>query len=497
MFGNIVLLRWDDNVLMNAQADKIGRRNMEQKNIPIERRFAVIAFIVGGILLFITPPMAAPDENDHFYNMYAFSDADFFADSQGNLLGRMLPVCIIDFVNNYNEKFAAKLNEQYNFSEAYTSWAIPSDFEEYRFVPYWNSNVNLIGYLPSGTGIVIYRILAATFPFICMSPYNLLLFGRICNLTFYIVIMYYALKWTPILKYTIFLSALFPMSLFLASTLSYDTVIIGFCTLLFSRIMNILSSTRIITRKDLIVISVCFFFLVNVKTAYAPLLIALFSLPVTRFSNVKRYIKYIVIVVSTGIIPFVLFNVGKNIGLKNFTWKYTAAMNEQTKVILSDPVNFVNCIVNSFVKYGKFYYLGSLGSLGQQDTNLPEVFLYILTFITLFVALIEISSQDLITVKFKILSLIGIFLTIYAVFAGTYIIWTGTRYEIGLDYVEGCQGRYFIPLLIWVTVFFSNSSLKKRRRIFKLVEKLSVGIVIFMLIITLICVFIRFWIHNY
>lgn len=77
MFGNIVLLRWDDNVLMNAQADKIGRRNMEQKNIPIERRFAVIAFIVGGILLFITPPMAAPDENDHFYNMYAFSDADF------------------------------------------------------------------------------------------------------------------------------------------------------------------------------------------------------------------------------------------------------------------------------------------------------------------------------------------------------------------------------------------------------------------------------------
>lgn len=465
--------------------------------MPIERRFAVIAFIVGGLLLFITPPMAAPDENDHLYNIYAFSDADFFPDFQGDLLGRMLPECIIDFVNSYNERFAAKLNEQYNFSEAYGSWAIPSDFEEYRFVPYWNSNVNLIGYLPSGAGIVIYRILAAAFPFICISPYNLLLFGRICNLTFYIVIMYYALKWIPILKNTIFLIALFPMSLFLASTLSYDTIIIGFCTLLFSRIMNILSSTRIITRKDLIVISVCALFLLNVKTAYVPLLIALLSVPVVRFGNAKRYIKYIVTVVGTGIVPFVIFYVGKNIGLKDFIWKYEEAMNEQTKVILSDPVNFVKCIANSFVQYGKFYYLGCLGSLGQQDTNLPEVFLYILTFITLFVALVEVSSQNLITVKFKILSLVGVLLTIYAIFAGTYIIWTGTRYEIGLDYVEGCQGRYFIPLLIWVAGLFANSTLKKRRKIFRLVEKLSVHSGIFISIITLICVFTRFWIHNF
>lgn len=465
--------------------------------MPIEKWFAVIAFIVGGILLFIIPPMAAPDENDHFYNIYAFSDAGFFPDFQEDLLGRMLPECIIDFVNGYNERFAAKLNEQYNFSEAYGSWAIPSDFEEYRFVSYWNSNVNLIGYLPSGTGIVIYRILAAAFPFICVSPYNLLLFGRICNLTFYIIIMYYALKWTPILKYTIFLTALFPMSLFLASTLSYDTIIIGFCTLLFSRIMNILSSTRIISRKDLIVISSCAIFLVNVKTAYVPLLIVLFSLAVERFEKIGRYIKYIAVVLGTGMIPFVIFYVGKGVVLKDFTWKYTTAMNEQAKVILSAPVYFVNYIANSFVQYGKFYYLGCLGSLGQQDTNLPEVFLYILTFITLFVAFVEVSSQNLITVKFKILSLIGILLTIYAIFAGTYIIWTGTRYEIGLDYVEGCQGRYFIPLIIWVVGLFANSTLKERGKILKLVRILSVGSGIFISIITLICVFIRFWIHNY
>lgn len=465
--------------------------------MPIEKWFAVIAFIVGGILLFIIPPMAAPDENDHFYNIYAFSDAGFFPDFQEDLLGRMLPECIIDFVNGYNERFAAKLNEQYNFSEAYGSWAIPSDFEEYRFVPYWNSNVNLIGYLPSGTGIVIYRILAAAFPFICVSPYNLLLFGRICNLTFYIIIMYYAIKWTPILKYTIFLTALFPMSLFLASTLSYDTIIIGFCTLLFSRIMNILSSTRIISRKDLIVISSCAIFLLNVKTAYVPLLIVLFSLAVERFEKIGRYIKYIVVVLGTGMIPFVIFYVGKGVVLKDFTWKYTPAMNEQAKVILSAPVYFVNYIANSFVHYGKFYYLGCLGSLGQQDTNLPEVFLYILTFITLFVAFVEVSSQNLITVKFKILSLIGILLTIYAIFAGTYIIWTGTRYDIGLDYVEGCQGRYFIPLIIWVVGLFGNSTLKKRSGMLKLVRILSINSGIFISIITLICVFTRFWIHNY
>lgn len=465
-----------------------------EKNIQIEKWFAIIALIVGGILLFIIPPMASPDEGDHLFNAYTFSEANFFPDVQGDATGRMLPNCIIDFVEAYNSRFAMKLDEQYNFSEAYTSWAIESDFGPHSFKEYWNSNVSLIAYLPSGLGITIYKILEALFPFVCLTPYNLLMVGRICNLIFYVVVIYYALKWTPIMKNTIFLISLLPMSIFLASTLSYDTMIIGFCILLFSRVMNILEAKRTISIKDLIVISSCSLILFSVKQAYAPLMIVLLSLAISRFGDIRRYIKYVLIVLGAGIIPYVVFNLGKSLALKNFTWKYTEAMNAQTQVILSNPVHFIKYITNTFADRGKFFYLGCLGSLGQQDTNIPEVYLYMLTFIIIFVAMIEVSSQKIITVKFKALSLIGIFLTIYVMFAGTYIIWTATRYSIGLDYVEGCQGRYFIPLIVWGMSLFANSKMNGMEKIHKLISKLTIGTGIYISIITIICVFIRFWI---
>lgn len=475
----------------NGEESVLDRGNVIQN---IEEWFVKIALIVGGILVFIIPPMASPDENDHLCNAYAFSDASFFPETQGNSSGRMLPNCIVDFIKTYNTRFAGQLDQQYNFSEAYANWAIASDFEAYRFKEYWNSQLNLIAYLPSGIGIAFYRILAAVFPFICLSAYNVLMMGRICNLLFYVLIIYYALKWTPVMKGTIFLVSVFPMNIFLASTLSYDTMIIVFTLLLFSRLMNILVSEREISWKDIFVISICACILLNVKTAYAPLLIILFSVGITRFGGVRRYIKCVIFVIAAGLIPFIIFYVGKSIALRDFTWKYTEAMNEQTRVIISAPLQFAEFIVNSFAQYGKFYYLGGLGSLGQQDTNIPEVFLYIFTFIVLFVALVEVSSQNVITFKFKILSLIGIFLTIYAIFAGTYIIWTATRYEIGLDYVEGCQGRYFTPLLIWVAGLFANSKLINKEKVRNLVLKLSIGSGIFISIITVICVFVRFWI---
>lgn len=466
----------------------------QKKEIQVEKWFIVIALFVGGILLFITPPMASPDENDHLCNAYAFSDAAFFPEIKGYSTGRMLPSCIVDFIKSYNNRFVSNLNQKYNYSEAYLSWAVASDFEQYEFKEYWNSQVNLIAYMPSGIGISLYRILATYFPFICLSPYNILMIGRIFNLCFYTLVIYYAIKWTPLMKYTMFLISLFPMSMFLASTLSYDTMIIGFSMLLFSRTMNIMYSKREVIWKDVAVISICTCILFNVKTAYVPLLIVLFSIGLTRFGGLKKYIKCILIVLAGGCFPFFCFYIGKAIALKDFVWKYTESMNQQSEIILSDPIHFLQNIANSFILFGKYYYLGCLGSLGQQDTNIPEIFLYLLTFVTILVALIEVSSQNFITFKFKMLSVVGILITIYAMFAGTYVIWTGTRYEIGLDYVEGCQGRYFIPLLVWIAVLFANSKLMNKEKIYRLVPRLSVGCTIFILTITVICVFIRFWV---
>ncbi len=463
------------------------------KDFPLEKWFLTIALFIGGLLIFLIPPMASPDENDHFYNSIAFSETNWLPEIQDDMRGRILPTCTIDFVTYYNDRFAGNLNEKYDFAEAYTSWAIETDFKPHSFCEYWNSNVSLIAYVPSGIGMLIYRNLAKILPVI-VSPYNLLIIGRICNLFFYISMIYLAIKWTPILKGTMFLISLLPMSIFLASTLSYDTVIIGCSMLLFARTTRILNSKELISRRDLIIIGFCSIMFCSVKQAYAPMLIVLFSIPIVKFGNLKTYIKYASVTIFAGLIPYALFSLGRMLVEKNFVWKYAGAMEEQKKVILQAPLHFIENIGNSFSHVGEFYYAGMLGCLGQLDTNLPIVILYMLSILIVFFSIYEISSQNIITVKFKLCTLIGLVVTIYTMFAGTYIIWTGIRYSIGLNYVEGIQGRYFIPLYLWICILFSNSKLLTRYKWENLMTKIAIGICIYSLLITLICIFLRFWV---
>lgn len=466
----------------------------EVTKLSIEKCFLVIALVIGGLLIFLIPPMASPDENDHFYNAVAFSEANWFPDIQDDMRGRVLPTSVIDFVNSYNDRFAGNLDVKYDFAEAYISWAIETDFESHSFQEYWNSNVSLLSYIPSGMGMLVYRGLAKMLPFITVSPYNLLMIGRMCNLFFYICMIYFAIKWTPIMKYTMLLISLLPMSIYLASTLSYDTVVIGCSMLLFARIVNILSTERTISLQDLIVIVYCSIMCFSVKQAYIPLLIVLLSIPIAKFDSWKKYIRYAAITIFSGLIPYAFFQCGKAIVEKEFVWKYAKVMETQKEVVLGAPLHFIRNIVNSFMNLGEFYYLSMLGCLGQLDTNLPIVLIYILSMFILIVSIIEVSSQTIITKKFKFMSLSGVLFSIYAMFAGTYIIWTATRYSIGLDYVEGIQGRYFIPLYLWIIILFANSKLIKRSEWKNSFIKIAMGICIFSLLITLCCVFLRYWV---
>lgn len=466
---------------------------MNKIHIQVEKLFVIIALIVGGILIYLIPPMAAPDENSHFINAYAFSEFNFFPETQGDRLGRVVPDSVSEFVDKYNAKFAQNLNEKYNYQEAYEECEKSTDYTQRHFKEYWNADVNLVAYISSGTGMLIYRSLAKVFRFIGNSNYNLLMVGRISNLLFYILIMYFALKWTPVLKNTMFIISLLPMSIYLASSLSYDVDIIGISCLLFSRVMNIIVRENEINKKDLLIIGVCSFFLVNVKQAYAPLLLVLLSISMKKFINKKRYVKYVGIVVGVGIIPYALFKLIYKFGLSNFEWIYSTVMKEQTKILLNNPIYFCKNIWNSIELKKDFYSRGFVGILGQLDTNIPLIYCYLIMLGLLFVAILEICSEGRIGIKVKSFSVIGVCGSIYLIFAGTYIIWTGVCYKVGLDYVEGVQGRYFIPLFLWCIILFCNQKLEKYAKRINLIN-IAIGVALLSSISTVMISFIRYWI---
>ena len=238
------------------------------------------------LLVFLTPPMAVPDEATHFLNAYAVSKGHFFADMKDGQIGVEIPRAYGDFINKY-ESVAQDFNHRQSFSEYYYDSWLMKDLSEVIFIPA-NRTLNPIGYLISGLGIAIGNVLCMNFNL----PYNLFLFGRIFNLSFYIFIIYWAIKITPNFKRTMIVAALMPMSIFLAASFSYDAVIIPICFLLFAYLLKLhrLPENTQITNYDIAVILVIAFFIAGVKQAYLPLLLTLFAIPTRRFGSKKDII---------------------------------------------------------------------------------------------------------------------------------------------------------------------------------------------------------------
>ena len=188
-----------------------------------EKYFIWIAAIFGMLLVFLTPPMTVPDEAAHFINAYAVSKGHLFADVKDDKIGVEMPKVFADFINKYGS-VAQDSNHRYSFSDYQSESWQKQDMTEVVFYPA-NRMVNPIGYLISGLGIAIGNILFLNFNL----PYNLFLFGRMFNLAFYILVTYWAIKKTPRFKRTMTITALMPMSIFLAASFSYDAVIIPVC----------------------------------------------------------------------------------------------------------------------------------------------------------------------------------------------------------------------------------------------------------------------------
>lgn len=481
---------------------------MKNLDIKLENVFALIMLTIGVLLVFIIPPMASPDENTHFYNAYAFSKFDFFPEfeiqnrngiDQLSELGRRQPKVIVDYAEYYNAAFYKKLDKKYDFEAMYTDSFVAIDMEELVFHAYWNSDVNILGYFFSGLGMLIWNMISKIFFLAVNTPYNLLIAGRISNLLFFTFVIYYAIKITPFLKKSMFLIAVMPMSVFLAASISYDAVLIPVCFLLFAYTSSLIVEKRKIKWFDVLVISGITIFLFSIKQVYIGLLLILFAVPISSFRDKKEYIKIIGIVLLAGIIAFFGYRIVLNIRTKDFVGTWSSIQHQQMKIVIYHPIMFLKTIFNSIIRYGDYYFVSFFGNLGQLDTRLP-VFILVLYFIIFLITTffdVSIVTEKTIRRKMKFLSIIGIIFAVYASFAGTYIIWTGMMQGVGADFVDGVQGRYFIPISIYFVLLFANNKMVAYRYYSYIENTLRLLIVWSGCMVNIIMFFIlllRFWI---
>ena len=99
---------------------------------------------------------------------------------------------------------------------------------------------------------------------------------------------------------------------------------------------------------------------------------------------------------------------------------------------------------------------------GQQDVNFPPVFL-VLFYLLLLVAIVyDACEAKFVRYPVKLLAAAGCLIMIIGSYYGMYVGWTSIPEigGIGVNYVTGIQGRYFIPIAIFIAMLFSNRFIK-------------------------------------
>lgn len=487
----------DTDFILRKENNTIERKNNDLN------KFFIFLFICGFILIVLTPPMAIPDENAHFINTYTISKGDIFPDynAEYSKVGKSIPLYISEFINTYNSKYAGNFEQKVTYSELYfLSWLEVSDEDR---TPFFYTNRGLganpfsyfFGSIGLSIGTALLNIVGKGYD----TAYNLLLVSRLSNFIAYCILGCLAIRRTPCLKKVMMLLMVNPTMLFVCASTSYDAIIIPFSMLLAAEIFHLLSSDMLINKTDIAIVMACTIFMTAVKMGYAPFLLLLLLIPFSKYRNKKQFWFCVIGVVICAFIGGVMPSLISSVHARGYVAPVQEEIAIQKEYLLTHIYRVPEIVINSFTKYGVFYFSGFFGKLGQLDTNYPVPILVLFFCGLIYVTFAEAIRTIRIPIKFKICSFVALIISIIGMFLAMYIDWT-PRVEPPMgNTVSGVQGRYFFPLYIYISMIFMSSNYYKLPPIIqRFIDGIENHIYILLLVIqplsAIILVLQRFWI---
>ena len=426
------------------------------------RKIFLFLVVCGFVLIMIIPPLAIPDENTHFLNAYSISRGDVFPDynEMEERVGKYIPVYIMNFFNEYKDRYAGDLGQKVSFQELYyLSWGEVSIDERNEY--FYSSAmlaINPLAYLFSAVGITVGRILLKLFGENYDTAYNLLLISRFSNYIVYCVLGGIAIKRSPCLKRVMALLLFNPTAIFCCVSASHDAIIIPVTMLFAGELCRLIMIEDIMVDKiDIFIVAFCAFFMTAVKIAYAPFLLLLLFVPFSKFITRKRYILSICVVATCCFVGGILPGILRSAHLQGHSVIAYEAIDIQREYLMSN-LQFVPSIIwNTIVSYRTFYLSSFIGKLGLLDTNYPIPFLVIFLIGLLLVTIMEALKAGKLSHRFKACNLLLFTISLVGMFMALYISWTPLVEAPMGPTVSGIQGRYFTPMYCFGAMFMISN----------------------------------------
>ena len=289
--------------------------------------------------------------------------------------------------------------------------------------------------------------------------------GRLGNLYIYCIILCLAIRKTPVGKGIMAFLGLMPEPMMLAGVYSYDPTVTAFMYLSFACILRaILDTEKKVTWTDYAVMMLAFFWGCRIKAVYAPLLLVGLLIPADHFRSRKERLimKGGMIALCLGLMAsFALPAIFSPSETGDLRGENTSEAG-QMSYILGHPVAYAKILLQNIFNTLPSYVMGekSLGLLGHQGEAAFPWLIYAGS-----AAVILTGGQSSCGKRLDWKQKLWIFVlasaAVVLVWTSMYLVFTTP----GNTYIDGVQGRYYIPLLFlvwlgvnpkWITVHLKN-----------------------------------------
>ncbi len=423
--------------------------------LAVEKTFVYLSLLFGMAYLLVMPVYSAPDENTHIPTVYYYSNqllGKEAVDEDGNVMWRKHDDEVLNHARDKYPTARTYAVIYHHFWDKSTEDTMVSS----RVNELQPLHVNFLGYIPQILGISIARLLH-------FGPVGMFFLGKLFILLCYTALVYFAIKIIPVGKEMLSVIALLPVSLAQATSYSYDGMVTAVSFLFIAVVLRVVYEDREIKNSELLILAVAMVFMSAVKVVYFVLGFILFAIPAERFSKPKK--KWLVIgaLLLIGIISILCSRFSQVVEL---TVAPTAGyMDKQTYTIgalLNEPIRIVY-IVYATLRNGVSGYLSTLlgSGMGWSYISIPRILQFSLVVVMVLASLQRQEEAAPLSGGKKSWFVLAAVLCFAAIEGAMLLAYT----PVGVNYIKGVQGRYFLPLLPLVLILFKTDAIVVKKEI--------------------------------
>lgn len=417
----------------------------------IHRVLLICLLFLGTLYCLIMPPYSVPDEGTHCASIYQMSNEILGIPDTGNIetIYKRTEDVKTQFTPYFTEDVYKYISK--NFFKL-------ADDETLVEVEVERTDTIFLLYAPAVIGMTLGRLLH-------WGVVPTYFFARFCSMLFFTLLSYWAIKKLPFGKITMFIIMLFPMTIQQAASFSYDSVLNGFAFLYVALCFLLTYSEEKPKKFDIgLVLFLGFCLTLSKGGVYTPFVFLSLMIPFKRCKNRKIKVTSTIGMCVLFFVGFVLKNLSLVTRIGGATEKVVSWTDDVPGITLTylfhNPIEFIKIVLNTLFDKTHFYISSLIGDdLGWFHITTSGMIVILFVILIVISLIIDKNEAKYITALDKGWIFITHGASIGLVLMSMLLGWT----VITSNYIEGIQGRYFIPLIFGVLMLFRNNRITCER----------------------------------